>query len=268
MRRHPDAVAAVHADRRVDLPRAQRPGQPARPRAAGPRAEPEGVVAVVTERNLDWMAAVIAIFKAGGVYLPIEPHLPGRPDRHHALPRRVLPSCSPSTAAPPPSTRRCARCPACRRVLIDVADAEGHPDGDLGVAVGPDQLAYIYFTSGSTGEPKGAMCEHAGMLNHLYAKIDDLEHRRGRGGRPDRPPVLRHLAVAAGLRAAGRRAHPADRAGGDPGRRPGSSTRSSRAGSGCSRWCRPTSRSCSPTCEQHPRARCRTCTACRSPARR
>ena len=39
----------------------------------------------------------------------------------------------------------------------------------------PDQLAYIYFTSGSTGEPKGAMCEHAGMLNHLYAKIDDLE---------------------------------------------------------------------------------------------
>ena len=38
-----------------------------------------------------------------------------------------------------------------------------------------DQLAYIYFTSGSTGEPKGAMCEHAGMLNHLYAKLDDLE---------------------------------------------------------------------------------------------
>ena len=37
-----------------------------------------------------------------------------------------------------------------------------------------DQLAYIYFTSGSTGEPKGAMCEHAGLLNHLNAKIDDL----------------------------------------------------------------------------------------------
>ena len=47
------------------------------------------------------------------------------------------------------------------------------------VAVGPDQLAYIYFTSGSTGEPKGAMCEHAGMLNHLQAKIADLEIGEG-----------------------------------------------------------------------------------------
>ncbi len=42
-----------------------------------------------------------------------------------------------------------------------------------------DQLAYIYFTSGSTGEPKGAMCEHAGMLNHLSAKIEDLQIGEG-----------------------------------------------------------------------------------------
>ncbi len=34
------------------------------------------MVAVVTERNLDWMAAVLAVFKAGGAYLPIEPHFP------------------------------------------------------------------------------------------------------------------------------------------------------------------------------------------------
>src|SRR5207302_10175319 len=41
------------------------------------------------------------------------------------------------------------------------------------------QLAYIYFTSCSTGEPKGAMCEHAVMLNHLFAKIDDLRIGEG-----------------------------------------------------------------------------------------
>src|SRR5205807_5500162 len=43
----------------------------------------------------------------------------------------------------------------------------------------PPQLSYIFFTSGSTGEPKGAMCEQAGMLNHLFAKIDDLRIGEG-----------------------------------------------------------------------------------------
>src|SRR5256712_9081897 len=64
-------------------------------------------------------------------------------------------------------------------LFIDAACADGHADSDLGLAVAPDQLAYIYFTSGSTGEPKGAMCEHAGMLNHMCAKIVDLEIGKG-----------------------------------------------------------------------------------------
>ena len=65
--------------------------------------------------------------------------------------------------------------PAVQVLLVEAAYAEHHADGDLGVGVAADQLAYIYFTSGSTGEPKGAMCEHAGMLNHLYAKVEDLQ---------------------------------------------------------------------------------------------
>src|SRR5262249_24041998 len=38
----------------------------------------------------------------------------------------------------------------------------------------PGNLAYVIFTSGATGTPKGAMIEHRGMLNHLYAKINSL----------------------------------------------------------------------------------------------
>ncbi len=66
-----------------------------------------------------------------------------------------------------------------QKLFIDAAYQEDRPGGDLGLGVAPDQLAYIYFTSGSTGEPKGAMCEHAGLLNHLFAKIDALNIREG-----------------------------------------------------------------------------------------
>jgi len=39
----------------------------------------------------------------------------------------------------------------------------------------PENLAYVIYTSGSTGTPKGAMLEHRGMVNHLLAKVKDLE---------------------------------------------------------------------------------------------
>ncbi len=134
---------------------------------------------MVTERNLDWMAAVLAIFKAGGVYLPIEPHFPA--DRIATTLSRA--GCALVLTEPGSTTTLDQALDVAargrRRSSSTTAYDEDHADGDLGVDVAPDQLAYIYFTSGSTGEPKGAMCEHAGMLNHLYAKIDDLEIGEG-----------------------------------------------------------------------------------------
>ncbi|CAM5641845.1 D-alanine--D-alanyl carrier protein ligase [Streptomyces tendae] len=57
--------------------------------------------------------------------------------------------------------------------------ASGVSDAAPRVPVAPGQAAYIYFTSGSTGAPKGALCEHAGMLNHLHMKLDDMEMTNG-----------------------------------------------------------------------------------------
>ncbi|MBT2396357.1 amino acid adenylation domain-containing protein [Streptomyces sp. ISL-100] len=188
VRAHPEAVAAVHGDHQWTYrelnERANRLGRALL--ARGLRRE--SVVAVVTERNLDWMAAVLAVFKAGGVYLPVEPHFPA--ERIAATLSRAgcalvlterggtatldqaLGSLSSGPQAP-------GSPPGVRKLYVDEAYAENQAGADLGVRVTADQAAYIYFTSGSTGEPKGAMCEHAGMLNHLYAKIDDLEIGEG-----------------------------------------------------------------------------------------
>src|SRR5436190_15555623 len=75
-RARPDAIAAVHSNRQVTYRELNaRANQVARALLASGLTR-EGVVGVVTERNLDWLTAVLAIFKAGGAYLPSEPHFP------------------------------------------------------------------------------------------------------------------------------------------------------------------------------------------------
>ena len=175
---HPDAIAAEHGNRRWTYRELNaHANQLARALLARGLSR-EGVVAVVTERNLDWIAAVLAIFKAGGAYLPIEPHFPA--DRiartlSRAGCRLVLTERGSTTML----DQAIDSLSGVQTLFIDALYEEAHSGGDPGVAVALDQLAYIYFTSGSTGEPKGAMCEHAGMLNHLFAKIDDLRIGEG-----------------------------------------------------------------------------------------
>jgi amino acid adenylation domain-containing protein len=175
---HPDVVGAVHADRQWTYrelnAHANRLGRALLARGLGR----EGVVAVVTERNLDWMAAVLAIFKAGGVYLPIEPHFPAARIAK-ALSRAECRLVVTERGSTTTLDQALDTLPGVQTLFVDEAYEEDHAEENLGVAVAADQLAYMLFTSGSTGEPKGAMCEHAGMLNHLLAKIADLEIGEG-----------------------------------------------------------------------------------------
>src|SRR5437879_5088709 len=112
-RAHPDAIAAVHGNRQLTYRTLNaRANQLARALLKRGLAR-ESVVGVVTERNLDWMTAVLAIFKAGGAYLPFEPHFPAeRIARMLSGPDAG--SCLPSAAAAPCSIGRSSRYPESR----------------------------------------------------------------------------------------------------------------------------------------------------------
>src|SRR2546423_14607890 len=152
VRARPDAIAAVRGDRQLTYRELNaRANQLARALLARGLTR-EGVVGVVTERNLDWMAAVLAIFKAGGAYLPIEPHFP--PDRiARMLTRagcRLVLTERGSTGMLDQALQSLS---GVETLFIDVAYEEGHPAGDLEVDDAPDQLAYVFLNSGSTRQP-------------------------------------------------------------------------------------------------------------------
>ncbi len=168
-RAHPDAIAAEHGTRQWTYRELNAHANQLARALLTRGLSRESVVAVVTERNLDWMAAVLAIFKAGGAYVPIEPHFPA--DRiartlSRAGCRLVLTERGSTTML----DQAIDSLSGVQALFIDALYEEAHSGGDPGVAVAPDQLAYIYFTSGSTGEPKGAMCEHRGMLTVVSLK--------------------------------------------------------------------------------------------------
>ncbi|MEV6678946.1 amino acid adenylation domain-containing protein [Streptomyces erythrochromogenes] len=172
-RSRPEAVAVVHGASRWTYAELNARANLLARALLARGLRPEDPVAVVCERNLHWAAAVLAVLKSGGAYLPVEPRFPA--DRVAAMITRA--SCRFALTGPGVTTslRRTLQLHRdMQAVDIGTAYTEGHAAGDPGLSVPADSLAYIYFTSGSTGEPKGVMCEHAGMLNHLYAKISDL----------------------------------------------------------------------------------------------
>ena len=133
----------------------------------------EQVVAVLAERGIGHIQALLGILDAGAAYLPIGPDQP---------PSRVRQVVESSRCALVITDEACA--PVWRRVLDDGTGLPPAVDldqilagpADRGDPAAPDgnALAYVVFTSGSTGVPKGAMVEHAGMTNHVLAKIEDL----------------------------------------------------------------------------------------------
>ncbi|MFH8367580.1 amino acid adenylation domain-containing protein [Streptomyces sp. NPDC018031] len=119
-------------------------------------------VGVCLERSPDLVVSLLAVLKAGGAYLPLDPGLP--PAR---LARIVDDARPPVLLAHRASA---AALPPAAEVLYVEEQPDGPaagPDTDPGVEVGGEDLAYVIYTSGSTGEPKGVMNVHAAIRNRL-----------------------------------------------------------------------------------------------------
>lgn len=125
----------------------------------------ETPVAFCLERSLHPLVAILAILKAGGVYVPIDPAYPrDRMEfmlRDAGVPVLIVHAATISLVPPPSPEMTC--------VDLDRISLADEPSEDFPSPNAPDNAAYIIFTSGSTGQPKGVVVTHRNVARLFSA---------------------------------------------------------------------------------------------------
>ncbi|MFG1882363.1 amino acid adenylation domain-containing protein [Micromonospora sp. NPDC049102] len=196
--RTPDAVAVCLAAPPDDAPttareltyaeldgRANRLAHWLRRRGVGP----DVVVGVALPRSIDLVVALLGVLRSGGAYVALDPTAPSGRLTHlvaDSAPRLIL-TCRDALARRGPAA-------ATEGVPVHLLDEEwpavlAEPATDPQHAPHPDDRAAIYYTSGSTGAPKGVPTPHRGIANFLA-------YLSGPIGLTDREVVLQLAAIS------------------------------------------------------------------------
>lgn len=147
--------------------------------------EPNESVCVMADRSVNWLVAIFGVLKAGGVYTPLHMSVPVSMRHANFVQSRsrvvVFPSCAAMTADTAPYN--------CFTIVVDnlanTIKAEVRRGGGLATSyptrhiARPDDLAYICFTSGSTGQPKAVQCTHKGLVAFQKNQLVRLSATKG-----------------------------------------------------------------------------------------
>lgn len=131
---------------------------------------PEVVVGIALDRGPDMIAAWLAVLKAGGAYLPLDPAYPAE---------RIAYMLGDSGAGLVLTNSHNGLPAGVERLDLDLSWPVDEPTNDPECVTLPDHLAYVIYTSGSTGRPKGVLVQHGGLVNLTADKIRTCDVRPG-----------------------------------------------------------------------------------------
>ncbi|WP_122386926.1 non-ribosomal peptide synthetase [Pseudomonas syringae group genomosp. 7] len=167
---HPHAVAAVHGRRSLTYGELNERANHLAHYLLGQGVKPGEHVAILLPRSLELVISQLAVGKCAATYVPLDVNAPA--DRQQYMlddcqARCVLTQSAMSTAA------------AVQRIDLDRLDLNDQPAHDPGLPQASDTAAYVMYTSGSTGAPKGVRVAHRGIarlvLNSGYADFNEQD---------------------------------------------------------------------------------------------
>lgn len=168
--RSPEALAVRDAARQVSYAELDAMSRRLAGRLQSSGVRPRDIVAISREHGVATLAAILAVFRCGAAYLPIDPELPVERQR------RMLDIGECRVVLAGGAVGDAINEAAGTRTVLDVEavlhEEPMHPCSP--VAGDMDDPAYVIFTSGSTGQPKGAVLSQRNLVNHLKSKIDVL----------------------------------------------------------------------------------------------
>jgi len=162
--RTPDKTAIIYADQSWTHGELDRRANQIAHRLLAAGTGPEVCVAVLVKRSPETIATILAVLKAGGAYIPVEPDQP--PARNHHIFRDA------GVKVIVTQSWLRDRIPADIDAVIlelDRLDLSAEPPTPPAVSIHHDQLAYVMYTSGSTGLPKGVAVEHGPLTHHCQS---------------------------------------------------------------------------------------------------
>lgn len=137
---------------------------------------PDVPVGVWMQRSAEVVVALLGTLRAGGAYVPVDPDVPHQRvvELMRAAGVRVL-LCEPGWGAQ-------LNLPETTVIQLDGATLRRHAESHVSApppGTTPDNLVSVYYTSGSTGAPKGVASTHAGWVNRMRWMQDRYGLRHG-----------------------------------------------------------------------------------------
>lgn len=136
-------------------------------------AKKDMLFGVMMPRSINMVKAILGVWKAGSAYVPVGTELPDD-NLLQIIENSQFKAIITDDETVVQQLKRVAEHVPVIHLKKDTSIIETYATTSLPISINDNDLAYVIYTSGSTGKPKGVMIEHVGMLNHIGAKLTEM----------------------------------------------------------------------------------------------